>query len=162
MEGFLEEELINLIVSEGAFGKNCNLISFKLYNCMTGMKEWWYRRIFCNIITSDGLHYSIMIKLKIQDLVLRECFGCDFMFDNELIFYEKIVPFLLECRGPTVNDAHALFLPRFFYGRNKCSKLMSNDLIVIENVITLGFCLSNDKVFLDYEHLTIALQTIAK
>jgi len=39
---------------------------------------------------------------------------------------------------------------------------MANDLIVIENVSTLGYCLSNDKVFLDFDHLKIALQTIAK
>jgi len=50
------------------------------------MKEWWYKRMFCDVITSDGLHHDILIKLKIQDLVLRECFGCDFMFNNELIF----------------------------------------------------------------------------
>jgi len=39
---------------------------------------------------------------------------------------------------------------------------MSNDLIVIENVSTLGYYLSNDKVFLDFEHLSITLQAIAK
>ncbi|XP_022176935.1 uncharacterized protein LOC111038226 isoform X2 [Myzus persicae] len=136
MDHFIEEEL-KMIVSEGAFGKNCSLVSFKLYNSMTGIDEWWYRRIFCYIITSDGSHYNIMIKLKIQDLALQ-------------------------CRGPTVNDAPALFLPNFFYGRNKCSELIENDLIVIENVNALGYCLSNEKVFLDYEHLTVALQTIAK
>jgi len=161
MERFVEQELKEMI-DRGAFGNNCNLVSYKLCNCMTGEDEWWYHRIFCNIIVSDGSHYNIMIKLKIQSLELRYCFGCDLLFNNELIFYEKIVPFLLKCRGPTVDDAHFLFLPGFFYGRNKCSELISNDVIVIENVSTLGYCLSNDKVFLDYEHLTIALQTIAK
>jgi len=161
MEHFVEEEL-KTIVSEGAFGKNCSLISFKIYNCMADMVEWWYKKIFCNIIISDGSHYSIMIKLKIQDLEMRSGFGCDFLFNNELIFYKKIVPFLFECRGPTVNDAHALFVPRFFYGRNTFNELTVNDLIVIENVSSLGYRLSNAKVFLDYEHLTVGLRTIAK
>lgn len=97
-----------------------------------------------------------MIKLKVKDLVLRT------FFESELLFFEKILPFLLECRGPIVNDANALFVPRFFYGRNKCSELMPNYVIVIENVSTLGYCLSNDIVFLDYDHLSITLQTIAK
>jgi len=39
---------------------------------------------------------------------------------------------------------------------------MLNDVIVIENVSTLGYCLSNDKVFLDFDHLSITLQIIAK
>ncbi|XP_022176938.1 uncharacterized protein LOC111038227 isoform X2 [Myzus persicae] len=141
MERFVEQELKE-IVDGGAFGKNCHLVSCKLYNY--------------------GSHYNVMIKLKILSLELRYCFGCDILFNNELIFYENIMPFLLKCRGPTVNDAHALFLPRFFYGSNKCSELMANDVIVIENVSTLGYCFSNARVFLDYEHLTIALQTLAK
>jgi len=161
MERLVEEEL-NAMVGEDAFGKNCNLVSFKLYNCMTDADEFWYQRIFCSLIISDGSNYNIMIKLKIQDLVLRGCFGCDILFNNELIFYKKVIPFLLECRGPTFNDSNTLFLPRFFYGRNDCSELMANDLIVIENINTLGYCLSNEKVFLDNDHLTIALQALAK
>lgn len=50
----------------------------------------------------------------------------------------------------------------FFYGRNTFSELTANYVIVIENVSCLEYCFSNEKVFMDYEHLTIALQTIAK
>ncbi|XP_003243924.1 uncharacterized protein LOC100575630 [Acyrthosiphon pisum] len=161
MELNIEKEL-KTIVSEVDFGKNCKLVSLKLYNCMTGEEEWCYQKIFCDVTTSDGSHHNIIIKLKLQDFVLRKFFESDLLFNNELIFYEKIIPFLLECRGPTVNDANALFVPRFFYGRNKCDELMSHDLIVIENVSTLGYCLSNEKVFLDFDHLKTTLRTIAK
>jgi len=113
MEYFIEKEL-KKIIGEGAFGKNCNLVSFKLYNCMTGESEWCYKKIFCDFTTPDGSHHNIMIKLKHQDFVLRKCIESDLIFGNELIFYENTIPFLLECRGPTVNDANALFLSRFF------------------------------------------------
>lgn len=164
MDRLQVEKELKEIVGEGVFGKNCNLVSFKLYKCMTDVDEWWYHKIFCSVLTSDGADYNIMIKLKIQDLVLRGCFGCDALFYNELFFYKKIIPFLLECRGPILNDSNTLFLPYFFYGRNNCSELIANDLIVIENINTLGYshCSSNEKVFLDIDHLTIALQTLAK
>jgi len=163
MEFIVEKELKE-IIDEGAFGKNCNLVSFKLYNynCADQDKEWCYQQIYCVVTTSDGSHHNIMIKLKVQDFGVRECFDIDILFHNELVFYEKILPFLLECRGPTVDDANALFVPRYFYGRNNCSELMPNDLIVIENVSALGYCLCNEKVFLDNDHLTVSLQTIAK
>jgi len=41
MKRSVEEEL-KMIVSEGAFGKNCSLVSLKLYNCMTSEEEYWY------------------------------------------------------------------------------------------------------------------------
>jgi len=162
MEYFIEKEL-KAIIGEGAFGKNCNLASFKLYNHnIINGKEWCYQQICCIVTTSDGSHYNITVKLKVQDFVFRECFDLDIMFHNELLFYNQILPFLLECRGPTVNDVNAFFVPRFFYGRNKCSELTPNDLIVIENVSTLGYCGIKDKAFLDVDHLKIALQTMAK
>ncbi|XP_022176945.1 uncharacterized protein LOC111038231 [Myzus persicae] len=163
MEFIVEKELKE-IVDEGAFGKNCNLVSFKLhnFNYMVRDKEWCYQQIYCGVTISDGSHHNIMIKLKNQDFGVRECFDIDILFHNESTFYEKILPFLLECRGPTVNDENALFVPRYFYGRHNCSELMPNDLIVIENVSILGYYLCNEKVFLDYDHLTIALQIIAK
>jgi len=67
-----------------------------------------------------------MIKFKIQNLELRYCFGCDFLFNNELIFYKNnIMTHILMCWELPVNYAYALCLSRD--GRNKiCSKLSSN------------------------------------
>jgi len=81
---------------------------------MTGESEWCYKKIFCDFTTPDGSHHNTMIKLKRQDFVLRKCIESDLLVGNELIFYEKTIPFLLECRGPTVNDANALFVSSFF------------------------------------------------
>lgn len=94
--------------------------------------------------------------------MIRVSSECDMLFHNELYFYEKIIPFLLECRGPLVNDVNALSLPRFFYGRNKGGELAEKDLIIVENVNTLGYRYSVDQLFIDKDHLIIALQAIAK
>ncbi|XP_022176942.1 uncharacterized protein LOC111038229 isoform X2 [Myzus persicae] len=137
---FMIEKELKEIVGKGAFGKDCNLVSFKLHDYMIGEEEWSYRRIFCDVTTSDGSHHNIMIKLKLKEYELRKCFESDLIFHNELILYEKIIPFLFECRGPTVNDDNVFFVPRYFY----------------------GYYLSNEIVFLDNDHVTVALRTIAK
>lgn len=161
MELFIKTE-IKAIVAGGAFGKNCNLVSFNVYNDIIEKKEWTYKAIFGEIVTSDEIHYNVLIKLKNRDQTIRESVECDVLFQNEIHIYENIIPFLLECRGPLVNDINSLSLPRFFYGRNKGGELAEKDLIVFENVNTLGYRFTEEPIFLDNDHLIIALQAIAK
>jgi hypothetical protein len=156
------EEEMHAIVNEGAFGKNRTLVSFKVYNSIPDLDEWKYTTIVGTVITSDGLHYPVMIRLKIQDQMLRDCWQSDKLFHNELIMYEEIIPFLLECRGPTVSDTNALSFSLFFYGRNKCGEFAKKDFIVFENVYNLGYRFNEERLFLDNEHVTIALRAIAK
>jgi len=161
MELFIKTE-INAIVAEGAFGKNCSLVSFNTYNDIIENKEWNYKAIFGDIVTSENKRYSVLIKLKNRDQSIREFSECDTLFQNELNFYEKIMPFLFECRGPLVNEFNVLSFPRFFYGRNNGGELAEKDLIIFENVSTLCYHFTEDQIFLDYNHLIVALQTIAK
>jgi len=161
MEQFVKTE-IKALVAEGAFGKNCNLVSFHVYNDIIEKKDWKYKAMFGEIVTSDEIHYSVLIKLKNCDQIVREGYECDTLFQNELNFYEKIIPFLLECRGPLENNVNALSLSRFFYGRNNGGELAEKDLIVFENVNPLGYRFTEEQMFLDYDHLITALQAIAK
>ncbi|XP_015378358.1 PREDICTED: uncharacterized protein LOC107172582 [Diuraphis noxia] len=135
MEEFVKTE-IKSIMAEGAFGINCNLVSFHVYNDIIEKKDWKYKAIFGVIVTSDEIHYSVFIKLK----------NCDKMSVD----------------GPLANDVNALSLSRFFYGRNKGGEFAEKDLIVFENVNTLGYRFTEEQIFLDYDHLIIALQAIAK
>lgn len=156
------EEEMQAIADAGAFGKNRTLASFEMHHSAPDLDEWKYTTIVGTVVTSDGLHYPVMIRLKLQDPVMRECWQSDKLFHNELIMYEKIIPFLLECRGPTVGDANALSLSLFLYGRNKGGESADRDLIVFENVHTLGYRFNEERLFLDNEHVTIALRAVAK
>jgi len=111
---------------------------------------------------SDDIYYSVLIKLKSRDKMIHDSSECDVLFPNELYFYGYIIPFLLKCRGSLVNNVNALSLPGFFYGRNKGGELAEEDLIVFENVNTLDYRFSEEQLFIDKDHLIIALQAIAK
>lgn len=162
MDSLLREELPE-IVGNGAFGKNLKYVSFDLDEDRVGQDQYMSTVSFGTVTTSDRSKYHVMIKLKVRDEKFRVRFKSDHQFQNEITMYETIIPFLFKCHrsmGADVRDYPTL--PRFFYGRNKCGEFAEKDLIVLENANPLGFRLSEARLFLDYNHLIIALQAIAK
>lgn len=162
--GSMIEEVFRTCVAEGVFGKNLSFVSFVQNKDLVGQDQFMSTIIFGTVNVSDGSSYHVVVKRKIPGLNLAECLNSDDLFHNELIVYTKIVPFLLTCRGGSTGKNVVLpQLPRYFYGKNRCGELATGDLIVLENVmITLGFRLSVERVFLDYEHVACALRSIAR
>jgi len=76
--------------------------------------------------------------------------------------YERVIPFLFQCHRSMADVRDLPTLARFFYGRNKCGEYSETDLIVLENLNPLGFQLCEERLFIDYNHLIIALQALAK
>lgn len=162
MNLLIQDEL-STIVAEGTFGKNVNFVSFETDKNLVGKDQFASTVLFGTVTTSDGLVRSVLIKLKLRDRVKREVFKNDLQFHNEIMMYERIIPFMLSCRSTTTNDPdNHLSLARYFYGCNKCGEHADRDLIMLENVSPLGFRLSEERLFLDYKHLQKAIQTLAK
>nr|BAH72660.1 ACYPI001427 [Acyrthosiphon pisum] len=161
MDSLLREELPT-IVSNGAFGQNLKYLSFDLDKDHVGQDQYMSTVLFGTVTTSDELQHRVVIKLKLRDEKMRIQFKIDFQFHNEITMYERIIPFLFECHRSMAGVGNWPTFARFFYGRNKCGEFFERDLIVLENVNPLGFRLSEDRPFLDYDHLVIALQALAK
>lgn len=162
MELFIQNEL-PYIITKGAFGKNVNFVSFEMDKHRTGKDQFMSTVLFGTVITSDGMIHSVLFKLKLQDPKIREEKKIDLQFHNEILMYEKIIPFLLACSGSTESYKNGhLSLAHYYYGRNKCGDYAEKDLIVLENVGPLGFRLSKEHPFLDYNHLINAIQALAK
>jgi len=161
MESLLREDLPE-IVSNGAFGKNLKYVSFEVNENEVGQDQYMSTVLFGTVTTSDGSQHDVVIKFKLRKEKIRVMCKIDFQFHNEIIMYEKIIPFLFECYGSTAGVGDCPTLSRFFYGRNKCGEFVEKDLIVLENVSPLGFRLSEDRPFIDHNHLTTALQALAK
>jgi len=161
MDSLMREELPT-IVSNGSFGKNLKYVSFELDKDHVGQDQYMSTVLFGTVTTSDESQHRVVIKLKLRDEKLRVKFKIDFQFHNEITMYEKIIPFLFECYRSMTGAGDYPTLARFFYGRNKCGEFVEKDLIMLENVIPLGFRLSEERLFIDYDHLLIALQALAK
>lgn len=150
---------IAAIADAGAFGQGSRFVSFERDRDVCGQDQYMSTVTFGTVVTSDGSRHPVVIKSKLRDPAMRETYKSDLHFHNEIAMYRTIIPFLQRLRtadGPP--------LPPFYYGRNETSVKTKNDssIIVLENVKHLGFRLSENRLFLDYDHLVIALQAIAK
>ncbi|XP_060871621.1 uncharacterized protein LOC132945847 [Metopolophium dirhodum] len=161
MDSLLREELPT-IVSNGAFGKNLKYVSFELDKDHVGQDQYMSTVLFGTVTTSDESQHHVVVKLKLRDEKMRIKFKLDFQFHNEITMYERIIPFLFECHRSMEGVGDWPTLAKFFYGRNKCGEFFEKDLIVLENVNPLGYRLSKERPFLDYDHLLIALRALAK
>lgn len=161
MDGLIRQEL-PAIVASGAFGENLEFVSFETNEDLVGRDQLMSVVLFGTVKTSDGSENNVLIKFKPPEKLRRQKFSIDVQFHNEIEMYEKILPFLLACRGSTGGDPDGPLVPRYFFGRNSFDVLVENDLIILENVCPSGFRLSEDRLFLDYDHLAISLRALAK
>lgn len=161
MVSIVQNEL-STIVSDGAFGENVDFVSFEQNKDLTGRDQYQSAVVFGTVTTSDESRYEVLVKLKIHDKVERQKSQCDEQFHNEITMYEKIIPFLLANHSSKDGNAVVPSIPRYFYGRNRCAEFGDSDLIIIENVIPLGYRLSEERFFLDYEQHLSMVTALAK
>lgn len=161
MDSFLQKKIF-AIVADGAFGKNVSFVSFEQDKDCTVSDQYASVPVFGDLITSDKSKFHVMIKLKPESKIICEKIHIDQQFHNEIIMYDKIIPFLLNCCNLTSTNVAVPSLPRFFYGLNSYGEFRKNDIIVLENVKPLGFRMSQERLFLDYDHLVNAIKALAK
>lgn len=158
--GSLIHEILPEIVVGGTFGKNVSFVSFVQNKDIVVKDQFMASIVFGTILTSDNCKYSVVIKLKLLSGVNHML--CDIAFHNEITMYERFIPLGLASRDSLGGKVDVPSMARYFYGRNKCGELKMKDLIILENVGDFGYRLSEERVFLDYDHLVSALQAIAK
>lgn len=161
MDSLLQKELPE-IVSNGAFGKNVEYVSFELNENQVGQSQYMSTVLFGTVITSDESKYHVVVKLKLRDEKMREKVKIDIQFHNEITMYERVIPFLFQFHRSTPDVGDCPTLPRYFYGRNKCGEFIEKDLVILEDANQLGYKLCEERLFIDYDHLIIALQALAK
>lgn len=161
MDLLIQNELSEIFFQD-EFGENLKFLSFEPNTNLFGKDHLNSTVIFGTVTISNGSKFPVLIKTKIRNPILRERFRADIHFHNEIIMYEKIIPFFLTNSRSIIRDDNVPSLVRYFYGRNKCGEFSLRDMIILEDVSPLGFRLSEEKLFLDYDHLVNAIQTLAK
>jgi len=161
MDTLVREELPE-IVNSGAFGKNLKYVSFDINEDYVGQNQYKSTVVFGTVKTSDESKFNVVIKLKLRDEKICSAFKIHFHFNNEVIMYKNIIPFLFECHKSLNKIEDWPSLCRFFYGRNKCGEFFDKDLIILENADYLGFQSSKERPLVDYDHVVSAFRTLAK
>jgi len=153
------------IIEAGVFGPSCRFVSFALDGQHNGQDQFASTILYGTVTVgnSDCHHQShrLVFKFKYTVPEVREFLKNDDHFHNEILFYEQIKPFLLDCCSQ--EDATPT-LCRYYYGRNNCGDLANRDIIVLENEVVRGYraAVTNHWLCLDFDHLVVAIRALAK
>ncbi|VVC43034.1 Protein of unknown function DUF227,Protein kinase-like domain,CHK kinase-like [Cinara cedri] len=151
------------MIDAGAFGSGSEFVALEPDSQRTGQDQYASTVYFGTAIVRDrdrDRHsHQLVFKLKHRDPGLRDLYCADWQFHNEILFYERISPFF-EGYAPTAD--HVPPLARYYYGRNDCGDRVLGDMVVLENAGTRGYRLSEQRLYLDRDHIVVALRTLAK
>lgn len=166
------DRLVAEMTDAGAFGPGCTPVSFEPDSRFAGRDQFASTIVYGTVTVLDRAtgsrnRHRLVFKFKHPKPELRAMFRNDEQFHNESLFYERLMPLLLD-RVPTAAAAGQAVpsvappLCRYVYGRNACGDETLRDVIVLENASPQGYRLSDHRLFLDFDHLVLALRTLAK
>lgn len=97
----------------------------------------------------------LVVKLEPFNVELRDSLRTNIQFYNEVFMYEKVLPFLDKS-----NICESTFA-KFYHGVGRTDKSDEN-IVVIEDLRPKGFRLTEERAFLDYDHLSLAMSKLGK
>ncbi|XP_025194437.1 uncharacterized protein LOC112594049 isoform X2 [Melanaphis sacchari] len=162
------DRTIEDMTAAGSFGQDSRIVSFKPEGLHTEQDNFASCVVYGVAIVDDHdgrrRSHRIVFKYKHAEFELRELCNNDNQFHNEMLFYERIAPFLL-AHGSRRHDSGTddTMLCRYIYGRNNCGdEWHRRDRL--ENATVNGYRKSviGHKLSLDFDHLNVALRKLAK
>ncbi|XP_014259149.1 uncharacterized protein LOC106672323 [Cimex lectularius] len=151
------KKVIQLIVDDGVFGP------VKLKSVNFREKDEAHVSHFASSIvgvavtvendSSECIH-RLIVKLPVNSDLIKELLMSDVLFKNEVLMYEELLP-LLKAQELDV-------FPKMYYGNFTEGKETSRDMIILEDLSPGGFTLTEEKVFMDFNHFSLALEKLGR
>uniref|UniRef100_A0A1B6CTQ1 CHK kinase-like domain-containing protein n=1 Tax=Clastoptera arizonana TaxID=38151 RepID=A0A1B6CTQ1_9HEMI len=95
---------------------------------------------------------DVVVKMQSESTLVRDTMSTDVQFHNEVNMYQEILPYL---DVPVEN-----LFPKCFYGVSTLGGDYGEDCVVLQNMKTLGYRLSEERLLLDYDHSVLALRRL--
>ncbi|XP_073995586.1 uncharacterized protein [Rhodnius prolixus] len=151
-----EHDVLKAVVNDGAFGP-VTFVSSKLNNEVDLGTQFASVISFAVLVVNNGssdLEIHVVLKRKHVSNETKDLFNSDVAFQNEVIMYTKILPLL---------QAERLNLfPKLFYPNHIDGTFFNENLLIFENLQHCGYIVTKEKIFIDYEHIKIALMKLAQ
>lgn len=152
------KEVIAGAVQNGRFGEKLTFVDF-VPSIKEGEDQFASDVVFGKVVSlkGDEKHVvSVVVKKQQGNAFLREMMCCDIQFYNEDLVYKDILIFVNK------NSIVENVFPKVFYSHSTLGKAFEEDVLVIEDLQPLGYKLSNEKIFLDFEHVSLVLEKLGK
>lgn len=165
---YLENHVFPRAAADGAFGADAEYVSFRVDDGggPAAGDQFASDIVFgtvtvrCRTATAAADH-RLVIKFKNADPVMSAMMNMNQKFYNEYVFYARLLPELVR-RAPDPVAARALF-PRFVYSNatldGGCATT-GEQVIVVASLVPDGYRMSDQRLFLDADHLRLALRKL--
>ncbi|KAK9498836.1 hypothetical protein O3M35_003392 [Rhynocoris fuscipes] len=152
----VNESDLKTLVENGYFG-NVTYVSSNLDKDADKGTQFASVINFVKITVNDGnknIDYNIVIKKKHISEEAKEGFRSDDAFRNEYIMYTEILPFL--------NAEKLNLFTKLYQGNIKDGSVKDGETLVFENVSLDGYRVTKEKVFIDYNHIALAMKKLGE
>lgn len=150
-------QLLTKAVHEGRFGNNVQLKEIIPDNTK-GEDQFASSVVFVTVKLNEhnvSKSVQVVIKMQLENDILRQFINSDSQFYNEALMYEKMLPFL------NVNNIISEIFPNSYYCYASFGK-PKEDIIIIENLKSFDFRLTTEKVNLSYVHCVLAFKKLGR
>ncbi|XP_075227516.1 uncharacterized protein LOC142327975 [Lycorma delicatula] len=159
-EKFLVEWIFPKALESGCFGENASIESFIIDKSRQVETHFGSEVIFVELNIKEACkneikNYDLVIKVEIQNETFRNIVNATMQFENEILMYDTLLPML--DRNGIVEDIFC----KYYYGYVDQDN-PKKDFIILEDLKKKGYRLSTEKVFLDYEHCSLAMKQLGK
>ncbi|KAE8573148.1 uncharacterized protein [Halyomorpha halys] len=146
------EQIVIKLVEDGVFG-NVSYLGLETDETAKGA-QFSSDLSFVTLIVDDNgkKEIPLVMKLPYANPKVRKDRNLDAQFQNEVVMYKEILP--------TLGGRN--FYPQMFYGVATNGAEPDKDILILENLKYKNFFLPKTRIFLDIDHIRVAIKKIAE
>jgi hypothetical protein len=167
---WVEQQLVPTMVVHGSFGERSKQ-RVETTKCKVTHKDTGDDHLTSTILFIDlelmfehqaPQAYSLLVKVSPEDPIYRRFFDTDILFHNESHMYTEVIPFVEEFLRKRQTDLRGEIFAKCYYAESGAACVGGRDIVVLEDMVPLGFTPSAERVVLDYDHCVVALKLLAR
>jgi hypothetical protein len=167
---WVEQQLVPTMVAHGSFGdmskQRLETTKCKVKHTDTGDDHFTSVILFITLEIKFEHQaqqaYSLVVKVTPEDPIYRKYFDTDVLFHNEIHMYTDVIPFMEEFLRKRQADVLGEIFPKCYYAESGAACVGGRDIIVLEDMVPLGFTPPTERLVLDYDHCAVALRQLAR
>ncbi|XP_054264847.1 uncharacterized protein LOC128987836 [Macrosteles quadrilineatus] len=155
----LNDVILPQIAASGCLGDNVHFVECFLEDKVKGEAQFASTVVFVVAVfqSDEGtFQQPLVVKYNMGNADVRKWLKLDYQFRNEVITYEKVLPFLN--RDKKVNK----IFPKYIYGSANESEDPNEYIIILEDLRSTAYKLSPEFLDLDFDHCAMAFKKLGE
>ncbi|KAE8573087.1 EcKinase 28 [Halyomorpha halys] len=146
------EQILTTLVADGVFG-NVSYLGLEKDETELGASCSADLTFVKMIVNENGKkELPLVVKVRYGNPQVRKNRNLDAQFHNEVVMYKEVIPFL----------GARNFYPQMFHAVSNIGDESEEDILILENLKYKNFLMPKQRVFLDIDHISVAIKKIAE